>query len=350
MVMQINATGLVTLFLQRYKIWKDHKQFYQNTNGPVATISENGISCFHYTDIARINACSSKLVAIDCLTEGLHSAQVFNQYSTGKHYLIFSNGWWDITKHPLKINYSLINSYYVLLDMADTYNTPMKFCYYIDKEYKFTETKPMIFVSTIGNVRPERTYLVDQLTQQLEYNNYILKYSGQDLGVDSSVFDVISVCPGEFDPYIELFNSYYHTISQTLPIKLYNQARFNLVVETDIDYQDEFFPTEKIVKALLTGMPFVVVSTPLFLEHLRNLGFVTYGDFWDESYDTELDYQKRIKKIVNLCNQLNHFEWDKHRAELELIQLKNRNNFLNLHRVIDKDFLNFERIVEELDL
>mgnify|MGYP000353789169 CR=1 FL=1 len=49
---------------------------------------------------------------------------------------------------------------------------------------------------------------------------------------------------------------------------IYNQAYFNLVVESDIEYPYSFDPTEKIGKALLTGIPFVVYSTPNFLQNL----------------------------------------------------------------------------------
>ena len=49
----------------------------------------------------------------------------------------------------------------------------------------------------------------------------------------------------------------------------YNQSYFNIVVETDINYTDNFFLTEKTVKALLTGMPFVIVGTPDFIKNLQ---------------------------------------------------------------------------------
>jgi hypothetical protein len=349
MVMKINAVdNLVKSFLDRYKIWKDNRKFYCQDTDPVAEVSPDGIPCFHYRDVANINACSNKLIAIDCLTEGLHSARYFSHYNRENHYLIFANGWWDTDKYSFGINYTLISSHFFLHDMADTYNTPMRFCYYLDKNYDFDKSKPMTFISTIGNTRLERNYLVDQLKNSLTYKNFILRYSGQDHGMKSDEVDVVSFERGKFDPYTHLLEEYYHNVSQTLPINMYNLARFNLVVETDINYQDEFFPTEKIFKALITGIPFVLVSTPFFLKHLRNLGFETYNKFWDESYDIELDVRTRIEKIVTLCNQLHNFDWEKHRSELELVKLKNRNNFLNLNRVIDKEFINFENTINRI--
>jgi hypothetical protein len=347
--MQINATGLIQIFLTRYKIWKDCQQFYTHSVGPVAEMSPSGIPCFHYKDYKNINACSSKLIAIDCLTESIHSLRFFQKYNKENHYLIFSAGWWDTEKYMLGISYSLIWSSYQLFDMADTYNTPMKFCYYVEKDYDFDSPKPLVFVSTVGNTRPERDFLVNQLEQQLLYKNFILRYSGQDYGVASADLDVVTFKLGEFDPYTVILKSYFHSVSQTLPINMYNQVRFNLVVETDIDFQDSFLPSEKIFKALITGIPFVVVSTPFFLKHLRNLGFETYSKFWDESYDLEIDYQKRIEKIIALCNQLHNFDWEAHRAELEFIKFKNRSNFLNLNRAATSEFLNFERVITGLE-
>ena len=57
------------------------------------------------------------------------------------------------------------------------------------------------------------------------------------------------------------------------------------------------FPTEKTEKCLVVGQPFILVSTPYFLKQLREWGFETFGDFWDESYDNELDDGKRLEKI-----------------------------------------------------
>lgn len=349
-MIKINSSGLVDNFLQRYNLWKDCRRFYHNSGPPLVVKDSTGIPVFHQGDISNINSCTSDIVAIDCLTEGVHCANEFNQYVNNKHYLIFSNGCWD-KRHTseITVNYSLIYSHYFLWDMLDTHGSPGRFCFYIDKDYKFDYPKPLMFTSTIGNTRPIRTHIVKQL-QTLSYNNYILRYSGQDLGVASNNLDIVNFAPGEFDPYTPIINQYYHNVSQTLPINMYNQSYFNLVVETDIEYKNSFFLTEKTIKSLIAGMPFVLVATPHFLRNLRALGFTTYNEFWDESYDCELDHYKRIDKIIDLCQQLETFDWAKHQADLELVKLKNRNNFFKLSSVATQEFENFERIIKELNL
>ena len=344
-MLKINSTGLVNRFLERYRIWCDYKTLYHSFHTPVIQISKDGIPCFHYTDVEGINSSTSKTIAIDCLTEGINRGDTFRQYATDKHYIIFSNGQWQ---KKLNIKYDLVPHLFFLFEMADTYLSPNRFCFYLNKQYQFDYPKPSIFSSTIGNVRPERDYVVTALKNNIEYDNFIARYSGENIGLDADRYDIINFSPGDFDPYTNIFEKYYHNVSQSLPINMYNQSYFNLVVETDIDYVDNFFLTEKTVKVLITGMPFVVVSTPYFLKNLQQLGFTTYNQLWDESYDSITDYRARVDTIVNLCNNLKNFDWAANKNRLKEIQLQNQTNFLNLTRVASQEFENFENIIKNL--
>jgi len=61
--------------------------------------------------------------------------------------------------------------------------------------------------------------------------------------------------------------------------------------------------TEKTFKPIALGMPFVVVGTQGSLEYLRSYGFRTFGDIWDESYDSAND-DVRIERIAELLKSL----------------------------------------------
>lgn len=344
---EINSTGLVTQFIEKYQLWLDHDEFYKSEKHIRVENSKNGIPCYHYLDISNINKHTNHLIAIDCLTEGIHAKEFFEQYNKTNRYLIFSNGTWDSVYYNLPIDYKIVYHKFFLFEMADTYNTPNRFCYYIDKKYNFSSTKPYVFLSTVGNVRPERDYLVEKLKSDLRYKNFLLRYSGQDL-VGNGELDVIKVTPGNFDPYIKILEKHHHNISQTLPINLFNQAHFNLIVESDINWLNEFFLTEKTIKNLIVGMPFIIVGTPHFLKNLKELGFETYSDLWDESYDDITDYQQRVDKIVELCNNLSTFDWVTNKERLIQIGQKNQLNFLNLDRVANKEFIDFEKTVKDI--
>ena len=77
----------------------------------------------------------------------------------------------------------------------------------------------------------------------------------------------------------------------------------SIVSETnDNDY--EVFMTEKIWKPIIAQHIFIVHGNYLYLQKLREIGFKTFGNYFDESYDLEQDPNKRINKIVSLCKEL----------------------------------------------
>lgn len=345
----VNSSGLITGFINRYTIWKDAKNFCNNTQDPYLIYhNEHGIPCFHYTDIALINSNTDKIVAIDCLTEGIHSSEFFKQYKSNCHYIIFSNGWWDQEQYPLPIDYTLVWHLFFLSEMCDTYNNPNRFCYYLDSNYKFDYPKPCVFVSTTGNVRDERDTIVNLIQSNIKYKNYILRYSGQDLRQPSNQFDIIKFKPGEFDPYTGILEKYYHNVSQSLPINLYNQGYFNLIVETDLSLNNSFFLTEKTIKSLIVGQPFVICASAGHLEHLRILGFQTYNSLWNEDYDNIEDFNQRMSAVIDLCNHLQDFDWLKHQGKLVQIKQHNQQIFNRLNFIANAEFVNLENTIKEL--
>jgi hypothetical protein len=62
--------------------------------------------------------------------------------------------------------------------------------------------------------------------------------------------------------------------------------------------------TEKTFKAIALEMPFVLIASAGSLEYLREYGFQTFADIFDESYDTETDDILRVEKVVRLLKDL----------------------------------------------
>ena len=65
-----------------------------------------------------------------------------------------------------------------------------------------------------------------------------------------------------------------------------------------------FFFTEKIVKPILAKRLFVVCSGQYYLRNLRKLGFRTFHDIIDESYDAEPNLTKRMGLLLCQINML----------------------------------------------
>jgi hypothetical protein len=87
----------------------------------------------------------------------------------------------------------------------------------------------------------------------------------------------------------------------------YQDTYFSVVTETVFGESDHSFRTEKIVKPLAMGHPWVAVANRGYYRDLRNLGFQTFGNLLDESFDMIDSPQDRINRIVavveDLCQQ-----------------------------------------------
>lgn len=62
--------------------------------------------------------------------------------------------------------------------------------------------------------------------------------------------------------------------------------------------------SEKVLTAVTSKTPFVLVAPPRTLEYARKLGFKTFSDFWDESYDLEENHSKRMIMIFDVIDSI----------------------------------------------
>jgi hypothetical protein len=96
------------------------------------------------------------------------------------------------------------------------------------------------------------------------------------------------------------------SLSQVVPISIYNQTAYSIVCETNYDNHYNFY-TEKIVKPILAERLFIVFSGQYYLRNLRSLGFKTFDGIVDETYDDIEDYNLRFElaceQITYLINQ-----------------------------------------------
>jgi hypothetical protein len=86
-------------------------------------------------------------------------------------------------------------------------------------------------------------------------------------------------------------------LSQIIPTDIYNQTAYTVVAETWGTDNRFTFNTEKIVKPILAERLFLIASNQYYLRNLRALGFSTFSNVIDESYDLEPDYKLRCAMI-----------------------------------------------------
>jgi hypothetical protein len=77
----------------------------------------------------------------------------------------------------------------------------------------------------------------------------------------------------------------------------YQTSGIEVVLETLFD-DSRLHLTEKILRPIACGRPFILAGTPGSLNYLREYGFKTFNGLIDESYDVITDPLQRLKAIV----------------------------------------------------
>jgi hypothetical protein len=105
----------------------------------------------------------------------------------------------------------------------------------------------------------------------------------------------------------------------------------SVVLETIAD-DSKIHLTEKILRPIACGHPFMLVAGPKSLEYLKSYGFKTFDLWIDESYDQESDIVKRMEMIVKEMKRINNMsavEKKQMLVELKKITEYNKKHFFS---------------------
>ena len=83
----------------------------------------------------------------------------------------------------------------------------------------------------------------------------------------------------------------------------YRNTDIEVVLETLFD-DDRLHLTEKTLRPIACGQPFILAATHGSLQYLREYGFQTYDSVWDETYDTIQDPYQRMQAIMRLMLEI----------------------------------------------
>ena len=112
----------------------------------------------------------------------------------------------------------------------------------------------------------------------------------------------------------------------------YNDTACSIVSETnDNDY--EVFMTEKIWKPIIAQHLFVVHGNYLYLQRLREMGFKTFNNYFEEAYDIDRDPNMRIDTIVDVCDRLRDAPWQDIYLQSQALRQYNFNHFFNKQKL-----------------
>ena len=101
----------------------------------------------------------------------------------------------------------------------------------------------------------------------------------------------------------------------------YDATYFSIVAETLIE-APEIFVTEKTFKPMAFYHPFVVMAQAGHLKYIRDIGFETFDNLFDESYDNIDDWTERLTALVAAVKNFDPVPYDK----LTLQKLEHNHN------------------------
>lgn len=156
--------------------------------------------------------------------------------------------------------------------------------------------------------RPHRIYNYFLLTQK-KYNNVLVTIHSHNDVITKKDDDYLldenlksqwqqlspNLTPRSVTASTSDMNSYNHPA--------YLDSYINLITETTIS--SRLFITEKTWKPIAAGQLFLLIGSPNTIKFLRDQGVDTFDDIIDHDYyDTEPDFEVRIKKIYEVLDQL----------------------------------------------
>lgn len=80
-------------------------------------------------------------------------------------------------------------------------------------------------------------------------------------------------------------NDFGNALSNNIPIEVYKRSSLSIITESDFFESSTERFTEKTIKAVAMGLPFIVIGSKKTVRLIRSLGFKTFDNVIDHSYD-----------------------------------------------------------------
>jgi hypothetical protein len=188
----------------------------------------------------------------------------------------------------------------------------------------------LIYNRAWSNSREYRLKFSELLVQHNLINQCLTKFNPVDQGMHYRDYEFknpsFQVANYGLENYFQLNHSH-SASSADFDIDDYASTEIEVVLETLFDDTRNHL-TEKSLRPIACGQPFILVSTPGSLEYLKNYGFETFSDVFDESYDKELDPLSRLEKIIKLMKNMKNLT-DSEKTQLYDIALRNKQRFFS---------------------
>lgn len=340
--------------VQSVKSFLDHVDYYQyvqniqyGENITKFNFVKDGIPIYDIFEIysnVDLEFKNLNIIVVETLRQFL---SIQDKLDSNKKYILFSESFWHKEKYKTKIDYELV---YVPWDIIDCQNRLANrsnlYFHLLDLDI-FSKYNPNFdFLCLVGRSKPWRDMFVSKLESRFNLANSLTSYYGKCIG-NQSLLD-IDIPYERTNSKFEFENKFYspisisdtdykYNLSYFTKNELFYKTKFSVVVETEAELE-EYHVTEKTLKCLMLGHPFVVIGTPKYLQFLHDMGFTTYEEIFDEGYDSILNINDRMDCVLDTIDFLQSKTFDI--TKLQEIQQKNLNALIRLrHKETYEKFL-----------
>jgi len=188
-----------------------------------------------------------------------------------------------------------------------------------------------------------RTYRLELVKDLMKYSDEVYYQQQPEINEDLKLAGYDHVAG--FWPLNQI--NYNSDASTTISWQDHTKFKIQLVAETVFNSNKQIHLTEKIFKTFVMAQPFILFSNAGSLKYIRDYGFKTFNELWDESYDQEHDHNQRYRLIMKLLDHLyslSDIEFNDLMIKAQDIVDHNRNHFYNgkfekmLYDEVDNNF------------
>jgi hypothetical protein len=194
------------------------------------------------------------------------------------------------------------------------------------------DVKYQMFDALLGRKKLHRDIIFNSIDKESNVVTYINTHDKSDFSNPSQwrweSNSLVIEKPVEWT--VERVNYHGHrmSLSQIVPIEVYNETAYSIIAETCFSNHYTFY-TEKTVKPILGQRLFISVSGQYSLRNLHNIGFKTFSNVIDENYDLESALNERCNMAMD---QVRYLSTQKQEDILEKIRPICEHNYAHMMR------------------
>ena len=244
------------------------------------------------------------------LTGCMNAEDVYNDWLTSMNMSTANENKMNLISYP-SARYAFATSHMANFDEPE-YNTetvPDKLFLCWNRRFRPHRSILMIALDKLGLV--DRSYYsmgkVDPEFQSDEFvNSSRLNFDDNPFGLTRiDLIKLVDKLPIEIDGATEITEMCADKSGNARVF--YQQSLISLVTETNWDLP-HLTSTEKSFKPFKDKHPFIIIGVNGALKSMRRLGFMTFSEFWDESYDEVKDPYVRLVEVIKVCKEIS--TWD----------------------------------------